>query len=140
VYFLCVPLLLHFAVFFSFSAMLAVATRSTVPCVFGSVVCWLLCWGVNFGRHAALTVTELQGSPPLGTLIESAYWILPKPLDFHFVLLEALGGESLFGPVAEPQMLSAQGAWHPGLSLLSSLAAGVVLLGLAAYDFMTTDY
>ena len=35
-YFLCVPLLLlHFAVFFSFSAMLAVATRSTVACVLG---------------------------------------------------------------------------------------------------------
>jgi hypothetical protein len=43
-YFLCVPVLLaHFAVFFSFSAMLAVATRNAVVCVLGSLLFWLVC-------------------------------------------------------------------------------------------------
>jgi len=54
-YLFAVPvLLLHFAVFYSFSAMLAVWTRSTVVCVFGTLLFWVLCWGMNFGRHAVV--------------------------------------------------------------------------------------
>ena len=53
VYLLRVPLLLlHFAIFFSFSLLLAVCTRSTVVCVFGSIAFWGVCWAINFGRHA----------------------------------------------------------------------------------------
>jgi hypothetical protein len=63
-YFLCLPVLLHFAVFFSLSALLAVATRSTVACVFGSVLFWVVCWATNFGRHASHTVAELRGVAP----------------------------------------------------------------------------
>src|SRR4030088_1674685 len=59
-YLLCVPiLLLHFAIFFSFSLLLAVCTRSTVVCVFGSIVFWFLCWGMNYGRHAVVTAAHL---------------------------------------------------------------------------------
>src|SRR5579885_2906678 len=51
-YLWCVPLLLlHFDIFFSVSALLAVCTRSTVACVIGSLLFWLLCWGMNYGRH-----------------------------------------------------------------------------------------
>src|SRR5207248_1034875 len=55
VYLLCVPLLLvHFAIFFSFSTLLATLSRSTVTCVFGSLLFWLLCWGMNYARHKSL--------------------------------------------------------------------------------------
>src|SRR5262249_44586523 len=41
-----VPLLgLHFAVVYSFSVLLAVCTRSTVACVFGTILFWLVCFG-----------------------------------------------------------------------------------------------
>lgn len=54
-YLLCIPvLLIHFAIFFSFSTLLAVWTRSTVSCVFGTILFWLLCWGMNYGHHAML--------------------------------------------------------------------------------------
>ena len=54
-YLLAIPvLLLHFTVFYSFSAMLAVWTRSTVVCVFGTLLFWVMCWGMNFGRHAVV--------------------------------------------------------------------------------------
>jgi hypothetical protein len=43
-------------------------------------------------------------------------------------------------PDAHSFHLAAQGAWQPLLSLGSSLAAGVLLLALAAYDFLTADY
>jgi hypothetical protein len=51
-YLLCIPILVfQFAVFFSFSLLLAVCFRSTVVCVFGSILFWFLCWGANFARH-----------------------------------------------------------------------------------------
>jgi len=44
-YLLAVPLLLlHFAIFFSASLVLAVCTRSTVVSVFGSIAFWIMCW------------------------------------------------------------------------------------------------
>jgi ABC-type transport system involved in multi-copper enzyme maturation permease subunit len=141
-YFLCVPLLLlHFAVFFSFSVMLAVTTRSTVACVFGSIVFWLFCWAMNFGRHAALLTPEFQGAAPgLFSTMEVFYWALPKPLDFHEVLVEMLQGKGTTAQLVNVQGLSARGAWLPGLSLLASALVAVALLAMAAYEFLTAEY
>src|SRR5262249_23044651 len=64
-YLLCIPvLLLHFAIFYSVSALIAVCTRSTVACVLGSVLFWFVCWGMNYGRHAALATPEMGGGAP----------------------------------------------------------------------------
>jgi ABC-type transport system involved in multi-copper enzyme maturation permease subunit len=141
-YFLCVPiLLLHFSVFFSFSAMLAVATRSTVACVFGSILFWLLCWAMNFGRHSTVLLPDLQSLSPLfAHAIELGYWILPKPLDFHFVLLDTLEADHFFTRVVDTNALAERGAWLPGWSVVASVAFAVGLLAVAAYDFVTTDY
>ena len=84
VYLLCVPmLLLHFAIFYSFSTLLAVCTRSTVACVFGSILFWFLCWGMNFGRHAMVAVAaDAPGvSTGMHASVEVGYWVLPKPAD-----------------------------------------------------------
>ncbi len=141
-YFLCLPvLLLHFAVFFSFSALLAVATRSTVACVFGSVAFWAVCWATNFGRHAAYSVTEMRAvAPHFGRALELAYWVLPKPLDFHAVLLGALRAEDATAGLVNFPALAAQGAWSPAASLTASALCGLALLACAAYDFLKADY
>jgi hypothetical protein len=141
-YLLCIPvLLIHFAVFFSFSAMLATATRSTTACVFGSVVFWMLCWAMNFGRHISVLITELQGTTPVfGHTLELGYWILPKPLDFHIVLLDLLQADNLFVNVIDTCRLVAQGAWSPVASMLASVACAGVLLFVAVYDFGTAEY
>jgi hypothetical protein len=99
--------------------MLATATRSTAVCAFGTVLFWLLCWGMNFGRHAAIGVLGPHTvSPAFAWIVDAGYWVLPKPLDF--------------------QMALAGGA--PALSLLASALVGVALLGVAAYDFGTAEY
>lgn len=141
-YFLSVPLLLlHFAVFFSFSAMLAVATRSTAASVLGSVVFWLVCLAMNFGRHASHVLNELRDlSPALSQTLEVGYWVLPKPLDFHFILLDSLHAENPFHGLVDFQVLAQQGAWSPALSVMASVLCGVVLLAMAAYDFLTVEY
>ncbi|SRR5581483_3424072 len=141
-YLLCIPvLLLHFAVFFSFSGMLATATRSTTACIFGSVVFWLLCWATNFGRHISVLITELQGtSPVFGSAVELGYWILPKPLDFHIVLLDLLQADNLLVRVLDTGRLAAQGAWSPLASIFASIVYAGVVLFVAAYDFLTAEY
>ena len=141
-YFLCLPVLLvHFAVFGCFSALLAVVTRSTVACVFGSVLFWLLCWGVNFGHHAAAVTPELRAvSTNLGSLLSVSYWVLPKPLDFHFMLVRNLDAENLLNAVLDMRDLDSNGLWHPAASILASALFGIVLLWIAAYEFMTADY
>lgn len=68
-YLFSLPLLmLHFAVFFSFSVFMAVWTRSTIACIFGTLLFWLVCWGINFGHHhylaRRLDETRYQPRPP----------------------------------------------------------------------------
>lgn len=141
-YLLYLPLLVfHFSVFFSFSAMLATATRSTTACVFGSILFWLLCWGMNLGRHAFLVLPELQAAATgLGHSVELAYWILPKPLDCHLLLTGTLQNDSPLSHVINTQVLAEHGAWQPAASLLASCLCAVVLLALASYDFVTAEY
>lgn len=142
VYFLCLPLLLlQFIVFFSFSALLAVCTRSTVACVFGSVLFWTVCWGMNYGRHAVVGIPEVGGAAQAMTApVEVGYWVLPKPADLSMVLSDALHADRHFAqPPAFRQMREA-GAFYPELSVLTSLAFGVLLMGVAARQFMMTDY
>lgn len=68
-YLFALPLLmLHFSVFFSFSVFMAVWTRSTIACIFGTLLFWLVCWGMNFGHHhylaRQLDETRFQVKPP----------------------------------------------------------------------------
>jgi ABC-type transport system involved in multi-copper enzyme maturation permease subunit len=141
-YLQCLPLLLlHFAVFFSFSTVLATATRSTVACVFGSIMFWLLCWAMNFGRHAFLLLPELQSAASgLGHTVEFSYWLLPKPLDCHLILLNTLQDDRVRSRFLDTHALAERGAWQPAASVLASCLCALVLLALAAYDFVTAEY
>jgi ABC-type transport system involved in multi-copper enzyme maturation permease subunit len=141
-YLLCLPLaLMQFVVFFSFSAMLAVATRSTVASLFGTMVVWLLSWAMNLGRHALHSSPDLgDAAQSLGRSVELGYLLMPKPLDMHLILASALGAPPPRGELLDLPRLAAQGLWHPGLSVMASLAFAAVLFAVAAYDFLSVDY
>jgi ABC-type transport system involved in multi-copper enzyme maturation permease subunit len=141
-YLLCIPLLLvHFAIFYSFSTMLATLSRSTVTCVFGSVLFWLLCWGMNYARHKSLVDPDLTALPtPFHATVEAAYWVTPKPADMSILLFEALEAREHFGMMDEIEQVRARGAFHPGLSVLASLLFAALTLVAAARQFETTDY
>jgi ABC-2 family transporter protein len=137
-YFLALPLfLLSFAIFFGFSVLLAVLTRSTVASAFGSILFWLVCWGMNYGRHVSRTALDV---PSLGYAADLGYWILPKPTDLHLLLAKSLGATDLVSSQINLQQLTQIGAWSPTLSVASSVLAAVVLLLLAEYEFVHTDY
>jgi ABC-type transport system involved in multi-copper enzyme maturation permease subunit len=140
-YWLAVPLLiLNFAIFYAFSSFLAVWTRSTVVCIFGTLLFWLLCWAMNLTRHH-LVGFDVQGiTPAAAFLVESGYWILPKPLDLSGLFFEIMQAADYSTPIPELVAIKEKGQWYPELSLLTSMTFAGIILGFAAYEFRKTDY
>jgi len=145
-YLWCIPaLLLHFAVMYSASVLLATLTRSPVACVLGSVFFWFLCWGVDYGRHAmvAMQYLDANSSPFQGaarTMVEAAYWILPKPADFSILLQSLLHAGDHFAAIPAFDTVQHAGAFHPEMSILSSLAFAGVVFVVATRQLGHTDY
>lgn len=137
-YLLCVlVLLIHFAMFFSVSAFLAVITRSTVASVLGTIAIWLLCWGVNYSRHAAVaSASETAATAP----IEWAYWLLPKPGDLGMMLVDAIQAGNYLARVPVLSAVHERGLLSPELSVLTSCLLPGMLLLAACRRFVRTDY
>ena len=90
---------------------LAVLTRSTVACVFGSLLFWLLAWGINYAKVMARAAPDPQAvSAATLALAEAAYWISPKPIDAGLILFNALDAQRHFEkPVVFKLLESDQG-------------------------------
>lgn len=148
-YLLAIPLLLvHFAVIYSFAVLLGVWTRSTVASIFGSILFWLVCFGMNYGHHAAAALPELDpGAAPLspvtGVLVDVGYWLLPKPADLIAILETVLEAKRHFTTLADlPEFRLAWQRGHYHLELVFATAAvfTALMLGLAGYQLQKTDY
>jgi ABC-type transport system involved in multi-copper enzyme maturation permease subunit len=141
-YLWCVPLLLfQFATFYSFSVLLAVITRGTVACVFGSVLFWLMAWGINYGCVMARGSLEAQYVPASTiALSRAAYWISPKPIDAGLIVFNTLDAQRHFEKPPVFNLLESGQAFSPCLSILSSLLFTGVLLALSVYEFGAMDY
>src|SRR4029078_12594927 len=125
-YWWCVPLLvLHFAIFFGFSLLLAVSTRNTAVCVFVSILFWFVCWSMNYGRHALVlaqkVAPEATFSDSLLWLANAGYWILPQPADFSSLLFDALDAQGYFRQQFDLQALRDAGFFSLELSVITSL-------------------
>jgi hypothetical protein len=140
-YWLAVPLLVtNFAVFYAFSAFLAVCTCSTVVCIFGTLLFWILCWAMNLTHHH-LVGFDVQGvTPTAQMLVETGYWVLPKPLDMSGVFFDLMRAADYSSPVPEMAAVQAKGLFFAELSVFTSLAFAVAVLAFAAYEFRKTDY
>jgi ABC-type transport system involved in multi-copper enzyme maturation permease subunit len=143
-YLVTIPmLLLHFGIFFSFSLFLAVLTRSTVVCVVGSLLFWLLCWGMNYGRLAVMSFmpTLVDTSPFAFWMTEVGYWFLPKPYDFGYLLFRGLNAQGHFPQAFDFNYLENKAeVFYPVMSIFSSMLFTVAVLAVGAYEFITTDY
>jgi ABC-type transport system involved in multi-copper enzyme maturation permease subunit len=147
VYLLCLPiLLLQFAIAYSFSVLLSVLTRSTVAAVFGALLIWFVCYGVNLGRHAVVALPTLDPGlapfPPAARwLAEAGYWLLPKPADLVMVLDSTLGAADHFDALPRfCRVVESQQAFAPVLSLLSSLVVSGLVLLIAARELSRAEY
>jgi ABC-type transport system involved in multi-copper enzyme maturation permease subunit len=141
-YWWSVPLLLiEFAIFYSFSVLLAVVTRSTVACVFGCIFCWLLAWGINYGSIMARHMPQPQFLPASTVaLAQASYWITPKPIDAGLILFNALNAKEHFEKPAVYKLVESGPTFSPQLSILSSLVITGAVLALATHEFRTADY
>ena len=63
---------LQFAIFYSFSVMLAVVTRNTVACAFGTLLFFAACIVMNTARHSLVLHV---GEPGYLTTMP-AWWLL----------------------------------------------------------------
>lgn len=137
-----VPLLLvQFAIFYSASILIAVVTRSTIACVFGSVLFWCLAWAVNYGVVMARGLRQPDYLPPGSiALIELAYWIFPKPIDAGLILFNALNAANHFDKPELFKLLESGRVFSAELSILSSLLFTGVILALSAHQLEATDY
>jgi hypothetical protein len=142
-YLACIPLLLlHFAIFFSVSALLATWTHSTVVCVFGSIMFWLLSWGMNYGRHALTLAAKLEPdacSPRFRWIADACYWMLPKPADLGALLFDAVGADSDYPRLLDYAALNSCG-FSMTLAVVSSALFAFIALYAAASKFNTADY
>jgi ABC-type transport system involved in multi-copper enzyme maturation permease subunit len=140
-YWLAVPLLVtNFAVFYAFSAFLAVCTRSTVVSVFGTLLFWLLCWAMNM-TYLHLTAFPVPGVTATASgLVEVGYWVLPKPLDLSGIFFDAMDAGAYSTPVPEVDAVKRAGKFNGELSVLASLAFAAGVLAVAAYEFRKMDY
>jgi ABC-type transport system involved in multi-copper enzyme maturation permease subunit len=138
-YLWCVPVLvLHFAVFFSFSALLAVWSRSAIVCVIGSLSLWFVAWGANFAHLARIAhdAPVTAGRFPA----EVAYWLLPKPAEVSFLLQELLDTTSFFARLPELNSIALHDAFSPLTLLLTSVAFVLAVLALAGRRLARMDY
>jgi hypothetical protein len=112
--------------------------------VFGSIVFWAICWGMNFGRHAVLAETYQDSNSVFTeravTLVEAGYWLVPKPADLGIVLYDALDASRSFGQVGAFRAVQDHGDFFPELSVLASLAFMVFVFVAASRQFALADY
>ena len=66
--------------------------------------------------------------------------MLPKPLDFHILLTQALRAEDFLTQAVDFRGLQEHGGWSPEGALLTSVAAGAVALGAAVWRFGEVEY
>ena len=139
---LAIPLMVfHFAVIFSFSVMLAVLFRSTMACVIGGVLFWIVCYAVNYGRHFAITYPDMPGFTVF--LSELGYWMLPKPADFTIMLEQALNLGASKDTLAahDPfKTLLEKDLFHPIASIFTSCLFPAFALWASASQLAKTDY
>lgn len=144
-----IPLLVfHFAAIYSVSLWLGTITRSAIAAALGSVLFWALCFGLNYGRDAAVSLPTLAPqAPPLSsftlTVIDLAYWMLPKPADYIMVLEQALDAKAHMATLSSmPEFATAQsmGQIDLGGAIFTTFLFSVVVVAAAGRRLEKTDY
>ena len=141
-------MIFQFAAIFSFTVLIAVLFRSTMACVIGGVVFWLICYAINFGRHFAIVHGELDATGPALSettlfLANMGYWMLPKPIDLTMLLERAMNlaevKMTLEGQQPFKQVIDG-GHFHPAMSIVTSCLFPIFALWAAATQLAKTDY
>lgn len=138
----------HFATVYSFSILIAVLTRSSMACVVATVLFWIVCFGVNYGRHFVVSYEFLHPGgvslPDFTTFLsELGYWTLPKPIDFTIMFEKTLNLGEHMSAMSEDKTMATmldKDQFHPIASVLTSLFFPAFAIWAAASQLGKTDY
>lgn len=130
----------QFAACYSFSTMLATATRSAGACLIGATLFWILCFLVNLGRHAVAAFQPAQLTGASRRLIEICYWVLPRPCDGLLLAHDGLHPEPLSAQLELFRRLSDLGEPWPTGFFVTTVVFTLVTTAAAAYELETRDY
>jgi ABC-type transport system involved in multi-copper enzyme maturation permease subunit len=142
-------LVLQFAVFFSVSILIAVTWRSTMACILGILLFWVISFGVNYGRYTTRALPTLAGqqarplSPLVRGFVETGYWIFPKPADYIMMLedlLLAANDKVTLSSLPEFKQSHEDGSFQPFAALAASVVFALVMLALAGRQHNDVDY
>ena len=140
-YWLAAPILAaNFAIYYSVSAFLAVWTRSTVASAFGVLLFWFVTALINTAHHHYAALPPGAVTAAATGLIDAAYWVFPKPLDYGAVFFDALGANEFAAELPDVRAAREAGRLRPDLAFASGFAFAAATLGLACYEFEGTDY
>jgi ABC-type transport system involved in multi-copper enzyme maturation permease subunit len=138
-YLVCIPvLLLHFALFFSFSTLLGVLTRSPLLSMIGCLLFWFACWSVNFS-HLAVLAQPGTGTGAMQNALTVGYWVLPKPADLNYFLQELIESAAYFARVPALANLRPE-AVSPAATLATSALFIFAALAFAGRRLRLADY
>lgn len=145
-YLLGLPIfLIHFAAAFAATVWLAVCTRSSVACALGAIAFWIICLAANQAHIARLAIHQagpaaLSTSAPMHLAAETAYWILPKPVDLMMLVDHAVHTTRHFTVSPEAAVALHTGTLSVLPSVATSLAFALVTLLLAGREFANLEY
>lgn len=141
-YLMTIPVMtLQFAIFYSFSVMLAVVTRNTVACAFGTLLFFVACIVMNTARHSMIIHAGEPGYlTHVPMMVEAGYWFLPKPVDLAILLSSSLDSANYFQQMFEYHALHQRGAFQPLMSVAVSCLFMVISVWIGALQFNEIDY
>ena len=69
-----------------------------------------------------------------------SYWVMPKPADIAIILDRILKMRQHFSLISDFDKVEEMGAFHPVLSVVTSVLFATVLLAISVREFNKTDY
>jgi hypothetical protein len=130
---------MQYTAYSSFSALLAVATRSTPVVALGAGLFWLLAFLTNLGRHALVAYAPPHFQRISHVLIELCYWLLPRPFDAAGLLHDSVSAERLVSLVDLWRRVVEADAMWPAASILATVVFTLLMIAAAGYDLETRD-
>jgi ABC-type transport system involved in multi-copper enzyme maturation permease subunit len=143
----------QFAIFYSVSALAAVFTRSAIVCILGSVLMWVLLFGVGW-THWFFIEKGRDTKPPTTTShwayvgYDAVHSVLPHYKDVDWLTGRLIQEDLIRQTKADPtdreraikELDKDYGAYHWGSSLVVSGLFIALVLGLACWRFAVRDY
>jgi ABC-type transport system involved in multi-copper enzyme maturation permease subunit len=132
----------QFAIFYAFSALIAVLTRSPIVCILGTVAVWAVLWGLSLALFFMKPFHDFKVIPAWAyNGVDTARKVLPRYKDFDALNADLIADDLLARDSQQRKEIRKsvqQIRWGESLGVTVGYIAA--LLGLACWRFTVKDY